>query len=71
MNLQLPSPSLGASHHLPPWCALLAPKPANHFQPRLELSPQPHTNHNRTNPACALANSTTYFPSPSPNPNPI
>lgn len=27
MNLQLPSPSLGAPPHLPPWCALLAPNP--------------------------------------------
>lgn len=47
------------------------PKPADRFQPHLELSPQPHANDNPTNPACALANSTTYFPSPSPNSNPI
>jgi hypothetical protein len=39
------SPSLGAFRHLPPWCALLAAKPAPHFQPRASNScPNPtHT----------------------------
>jgi hypothetical protein len=41
MIRQFRSRSLGASHHLPPWCALLAPKPAPHFQLRLKLSPNP------------------------------
>jgi hypothetical protein len=45
------SPLLGASDHLPPWCALLTPKPAPHFQPHLKLSPQPHP---QTNPLCPL-----------------
>src|SRR6202022_4133148 len=41
MKLQFHSPSLGAPHPLPAWCALLAPKPATCFQARLELSPDP------------------------------
>ena len=48
------SPLSGVSNHLPPWCALLAPKPAPHFQPRLQLLPRPHTNYNQTNPASPL-----------------
>jgi hypothetical protein len=64
MNLQLPSPSLGASHHLPPWCALLSPKPATRFQPRLKLSPQPHTNYHHTNPDCPLLKFHSRFPKP-------
>ena len=52
------SPSLGAAHHLPPWCALLAPKPATRFQPRLKLSTRPHANYHHTNPACPLLRST-------------
>jgi hypothetical protein len=71
MKLHLRSPSIGASHHLPAWCALLAPKPSNRCQHRLELSPPPHTNCNPNNPASALVNSTTYFPSLSHNPNTI
>jgi hypothetical protein len=57
MKLQFRSLSFGDSHHLPAWCALLAPKPANRLQPRLELS---HANYNQTNPACALVSSTTH-----------
>src|SRR6266699_3592390 len=60
----IPSPLPGASHHLPPWCALLAPKPVPHFKPRLELSPQPHANYHHTNPACPLVNSTPSSPEP-------
>jgi hypothetical protein len=48
MKLQLPSPSLGAVHHLQVWCALVAPNQA----PRFELS---YANYHRTNPACAFA----------------
>jgi hypothetical protein len=56
MKLQLRSLSLGASHHLQAWCALVAP----HQAPGLELS---HANYNRTNPACAPVSSTTDSPS--------
>jgi hypothetical protein len=41
-------PSLGASHHLPAWCALLAPKPTTAFPFPLKLSRRPHANHNQT-----------------------
>ena len=71
MKLQFRSSSLGASHHLPPQCALLAPKPASHFQPRLKLSSRPHTNYNQTNLACPLASSTTFSPTLSHHPNTI
>ncbi len=55
MKLQLRSRSLGASHHLQAWCALVAP----HQALGLELS---HANYNRTNPACAPVSSTSYSP---------
>ena len=53
MKLQLRSPSLGASHHLQAWCALVAP----HQAPGFEL---PHANYNRCNPARAPLSSTIY-----------
>ena len=56
MIRKFPSPLLGASDHLPPWCALLATKPAPHFQPHLKLSTQPHAAHRQTNPLCPLVN---------------
>jgi hypothetical protein len=65
------SPLSGASDHLPPGCALLAPKPATRFQPRLKRSPHPHTNYHPTNPACALLNSTPSSRSLSHQPNTI
>ena len=52
MIRQFRSRSLGASHHLPAWCALLAPKSATRFQPRLKLSPRPHAKYNQTHPPC-------------------
>jgi hypothetical protein len=61
----------GASHHLPPWCALLTPKLAPHFKPPLELSLQPHANYHQTNPACPLVNSTPSFQSLSHHPSSI
>jgi hypothetical protein len=68
---QFRSPSPGASHHLPPWCDLLAPNPATRFQPRLKLSPRPRANYNQTNPACPLASSTTSSRSLSHHPTTI
>src|ERR1700730_890942 len=59
------------SPHLPPWCALLAPKPATRFQPRLKLSPRPHANYNQTNPASPLLSSTTSSRIVSHHPNTI
>ena len=59
MTLQLQSLSLGASHHLQAWCALVAP----HQAPRFEL---PHANYNRTNPAFAPVSFTIYSASLSP-----
>jgi hypothetical protein len=37
-DTKIPISLLGASHHPLAWCALRAPKPAPHFQPRLKLS---------------------------------
>jgi hypothetical protein len=51
--------------------ALLAPKPAPHFKPRVELSPQPHANYHHTNHACPLANATPSSQSLSHHPNTI
>src|SRR5260370_36995360 len=59
MKLQFRSPSLGASHHLPACCALLAPKPHTRFPPRLEPSPRPHAIYHQSNPACILLTSPT------------
>jgi hypothetical protein len=52
MKLQLRSPSLGAFHHLPAWCALVASNQAPRFEPS-------HENYNPTNPACASVRSTS------------
>ena len=71
MKLQLRSRSLAGPHHLQPWCALVAPCQPVRFQSRLELLLQPHTNYNRTNPACPLVSSATYSQSLSHNPNTI
>ena len=71
MKLQLQAPPLGAPHHLSPWCALLAPKPALRFQPQLKLSLQPHANYNPTHSPFAFSISSTCSQSHSQNPNPI
>ena len=65
------SPLLGASHHPPAGCALLAPKPAPHFQPYLKLSPQPHAPYHQTNPLCPVVNSSPSSRSLSHHPNTI
>src|SRR5882762_5722187 len=65
------SPLPGASHHLPPSCALLAPKPAPHFKPHLEFSPQPHANYHHTNPPLPVVNFSPSSPSLSHHPNTI
>ena len=56
MKLQSQSRSLGASHHLQTWCALVAP----HQAPGLEPS---HANYDQSTPACALVSSVTDSPS--------
>jgi hypothetical protein len=56
MKLPFRSRSLGASHHLQPWCALLVP----HQAPGWKLS---HANYNRSTPACAPVSSITDSPS--------
>jgi hypothetical protein len=56
MKLQLRSRSLGAPHHLQPWCALVVP----HQAPGLKLS---HANYIRSTPACALLSSINDSPS--------
>jgi len=56
MTLPFRSPSLGASHHLQAWCALVAP----HQAPDFELS---RANYNLTKPACAPVSSNTDSPS--------
>jgi hypothetical protein len=60
MKLQFQAPSPGAPHQLPPWCALLAPKPPARFQPRLKASPLLHANYNQTYPAFTLFTFNTY-----------
>ncbi len=55
MKLQLRSCSLGASHHLQAWCALVAPQ-----APGLELS---HPNYNLTIPLRPPIRSVTDSPS--------
>src|ERR1700730_8143625 len=52
-------------------CALLTPKQAARFQPRLKVSPLPHPNYNQTNPAFAFFSSSTCFRTLSHNPNTI
>ena len=52
MIRQFRSRSLGASHHLPACCALLAPKSATRFQPRLKLLPPSYGTNNQTHPPC-------------------
>jgi hypothetical protein len=52
MKLQSQSRSLGASHHLQAWCALVVP----HQAPGLELS---NANYNRTNHAYTPVRSIT------------
>jgi hypothetical protein len=52
MKLPFRSRSLGVSHHLQPWCALVVP----HQAPGSKLS---HANYNQSTPACALVSSTT------------
>src|ERR1019366_1106901 len=71
MKLPFQPPALGGPRHLLVWYALLAPKQPVPLQPRLELSLQPHTNYNRTNPACAMVSSATYSRSLSHNPHTI
>jgi hypothetical protein len=56
MKLQSQSRSLGASHHLQAWCALVAP----HQAPGFELA---LANYNQTNPACTQGSSITDSPS--------
>jgi hypothetical protein len=65
------SPLPGASHHLPPSCALLAPKPAPHFKPRLQLLPQLHANYHHTNPLFPILNSSPSSRTLSHHPNTI
>jgi hypothetical protein len=50
MKLPFRSRSLGAAHHLQPWCALVVPGQA----PSLKLS---HPNYNRTTPICTPVSS--------------
>jgi hypothetical protein len=64
MKLQSEPRSLGASHPLQAWCALVAP----HQAPDLQLS---HANYNRTSPVRAPIRSITHFPSLSHHRNPI
>ena len=65
------SPLPGASHHLPPSCALLAPKSAPRFKPHPELSPQPHANYRHTNPLLPVVNYSPSSRSLSQQPNTI
>ena len=59
-------PLPGASHHLPPWSALLAPKPAPHFKPRAQ-SLTPTTSKLQPNPSCFRFYQLQYlFPKPLP-----
>ena len=64
MKPQSPFRFLGASHHLQPWCALVA----SYQAPGFELS---HANYNRTNPVRAPIHSITHFPSLSHHRKPI
>ena len=64
MKLQLRSRSLGASHHLQAWCALVAP----HQAPAFELS---LANYNRTRPICTPVSSITDSHGLSHHRNPI
>jgi hypothetical protein len=64
MKLPFRSRSLGASHHLQPWCALLLP----HQAPGLKLS---HANYNRTRPICTPVSSITDSQGLSHHRNPI
>jgi len=64
MKLQSQSRSLGASHHLQAWCALVAP----YQVPDFELS---LANYNRTSPVRAPIRSITHSPSLSHHPKPI
>lgn len=41
MTLQLRSRSLGASHHLQPWCAMVAPHQAAGFDLRSQTTIEP------------------------------
>jgi hypothetical protein len=66
MKLQIQAPLLGVPHHLPPWCARPAPKPALRFQPRLKISLLPRANYNRTHPAFAFFQLQYLFPKPLP-----
>ena len=59
MKLQLHAPSLGAPHHLPASCALLASKPALRFPPRLKISLLPHANFKQTHPVFFFSSFTT------------
>jgi len=55
MKLPFRSLSVGASHHLQAWCALVAP----HQAPDSKLS---RANYDRTNSACAPVSSITDSP---------
>lgn len=64
MKLQLQSRSLGASHHLQAWCALVAPHQAPSFELLL-------AKYNRISPARAPTRFITHSPSLSHHRNPI
>ena len=65
------SRSLGASHHLPAWSALIAPKSATRFQPRLKLSPRPQQNTTKPILLVLILRSTTSSRNLSVNPTPF
>ena len=71
MKLQLPVPALGAPQHSQALRALLAPKQAVDFQPRLKVLLLPHLNYNPITPALALSHSSSCSQSLSDNPNTI
>ena len=71
MKLLFQAPSLGAPHHLPTWCALLAPKQAVRFQSPLKVLLLPPANYNPINPTYALVTSNTSSRSLSNNSNTI
>jgi hypothetical protein len=71
MKLQLPVPALAAPQHSQALRALLAPKKAVSFQPRLKVLLLPHLNYNPISLAVALSDSSSCSQSLSDNPNTI
>src|SRR6266699_2531065 len=68
---QFRSPSPDAPHHLPPWCALLAPKQPFPLLSPLKVLLLPPANYNQTNPTFAFPRRSNGSRSSSSNPNPI